>query len=1595
MDIEKSLRKRNTIRTLVTNIVQEAEELLTNSELDIDLLEELLVKLKQKECQLKEINDQVEKLIDVSSIETEILDSEEFNDKISKCIRKINRKLKPNIVKNPESQREIEAKDRGFNVKLPKLTIEKFTGNPQEWTEFWNSFETTIHENNVLSKVEKFSYLKMYLSGKALNVVSGFELSSENYDNCIKILKDRFGRKDVIVSSYMNKIINIEPVKNSSNLNALRRLYDDLITSVRNLDAMSVTSGSYSCMLIPMVLKKIPYNMVLEFNRKKGSKSEVEVSELLDYIKSEIECRESSNLIINGNLSELASSPRNSFESKKYVHTKRPVAATLATNVKVRYCCFCKNDAHDSDNCNEFSNEQKRNKLRDDRRCYRCLKKFHTSSTCRSKIAPCSVCKKNSHNKIFCKSVNEKVEVSEEGNLATAMSVNSLNSRNVLLQTCTVSVLGESSTELTRLLTDSAAERNFIRSDLVKKLKLKSIRKETLYIYSFGMKIPQRIVYDVVDVRIQSLENPKNSLQFEALVTDTITGSQINFADKVTRSSLEKRDLLWKSEFDTRLLGSNFTVALKRLESLIPKLEKNKWLHQCYDSVLKEQLDLGVIEPCSLIDQNQNSYYMPHRPVVKEGSETTKVRIVFDASSKQGNFYSLNDCLMPGPNLNPSILDLLINFRKHKIAFSADIEKAFLQIGIKENERDFLRFLYFDKNNDNELKCFRMTRVPFGVTCSPFILAATIKHHIKKFKGNSEVHEMLDSSVYVDDLFYGGDSLEKAHQLSTDAVNVFREAGMNLRKFQTNSTELKKIWVENNVTSETENDNRKILGLIWNVNTDTLKLEIDGLLEMIPNLKCTKRHILKTVAKVFDPVGFISPFVIRVKCLLQQLWELGLDFDDAVPQRVRQNWLEWCAEVETLKSFSLKRTLFSNYDVDEMEIHVFADSSTKAYGAVAYIRHKRTFEVQFVLSKTRVAPVKKLTLPRLELLGALIAARIASYLKSLLRISACDTYCWTDSSIALNWIKGSAIRWKQFVANRVREIQTLTDPGKWKFCEGRENPADLLSRGCSAQKLLNSEIWWSGTRWLSQPKYLWPATVERKIPEEITELKGVKTVVQNITVQKPEHPFHCLFNKCSSWSKVVRVAAWCLRFIKNLQKTNDKTKTFLLTSEFEEAQNVILKSVQEEAFHEEIQRLKINKPIKTRSKLLALCPYLDGNEILRVGGRLRHAKLHENTKYPVILPKDHVVTDLIIRHYHLKYLHAGNQLVHSAIRQRYWILCARVAIKRIIWKCVRCARLRSALSQQLMGDLPPSRVNPSRAFSKVGVDLSGPFQVKPRKGRGIRPMKTYACIFVCFTVKAVHLEMLGDLSSDCFIAALKRFAARRGKPDEIFSDCGTNFIGASKELKAVCSTESVANFLCTNEIVWHFNPPSAPHFGGLWEAAVKSMKFHLRRAIGAQILIYEEFSTLLVQIEACLNSRPLVPVSSDPDDLSVITPANFLIGSTLDAIPERDVTNFTIPLADRWKLVQQISQSFWKRWSSEYITQFQRRSKWQRPHYNLRVNDIVLIKDDNLPPLKWRMGRVVETFPGSDNQVRVVKLKTQLGVMKRPIHKLCVLPVES
>jgi hypothetical protein len=279
------------------------------------------------------------------------------------------------------------------------------------------------------------------------------------------------------------------------------------------------------------------------------------------------------------------------------------------------------------------------------------------------------------------------------------------------------------------------------------------------------------------------------------------------------------------------------------------------------------------------------------------------------------------------------------------------------------------------------------------------------------------------------------------------------------------------------------------------------------------------------------------------------------------------------------------------------------------------------------------------------------------------------------------------------------------------------------------------------------------------------------------------------------------------------------------------------------------------------------------------------------------------------------------------------------------------------------------------------------------KGRNPKTFKAYICVFVCMTTKAVHLEAVSGLSTEDFIATFKRFTSRRGISSHMYSDCGTNFVGADKELKTMVEStqhnELITNHLSKNGIVWHFNPPAAPHQGGLWEAAVKSAKQHLSKVVGNTSLTFEELQTLLCQIEACMNSRPLCSITNDPTDFSVLTPGHFLIGKPLNSVPEPNLTDVKVNRLSRWQLTQQLLQHFWSRWSAEYVSSLQQRFKWKSKRENLAVNDLVLIKDEALPPTKWKLGRIVKVHPGADSLVRVATVKTAESEFKRPITKLC------
>ncbi|GFT01667.1 integrase catalytic domain-containing protein [Trichonephila clavipes] len=417
----------------------------------------------------------------------------------------------------------------------------------------------------------------------------------------------------------------------------------------------------------------------------------------------------------------------------------------------------------------------------------------------------------------------------------------------------------------------------------------------------------------------------------------------------------------------------------------------------------------------------------------------------------------------------------------------------------------------------------------------------------------------------------------------------------------------------------------------------------------------------------------------------------------------------------------------------------------------------------------------------------------------------------------------------------------------------------------------------------------------------------------------------------------------------------------------------------------------LSKRINTKRYLLQAA-----GRLFDPGGRLKHSTLSEFQKHQMMLPKAHHLTDLIIEHYHKKSLHSGLQTTLYLIRQFYWIPSGQNRVRRILNKCITCFRIKTQTIYQMMGDLPRDRIVPSRPFEKVGLDYAGPIITKPNLKRSRVTLKSYIAIFICFSTKATHLEVVSDLTTEAFLACLRRFIARRSKPSVIWSDNATNFKGARNilnEWNEICKSNRIQLFSAEEGIEWNFIPPVSPHFGGLWEANIKSMKRILLKVAKSAIMNFEELTTLMAQIEAVLNSRPLSPLTSDPNDLNPLTPGHFLTNCAISSFPEPYTASDSLSYHSRWKLIQSLRDKFWNRWSTEYLTHLQTRAKWSVQNPNLMENQLVLLKDSNTKPLDWPMGRILEVFPGSDGLVRVVNVKTSTGILKRAITKVVPLPI--
>ena len=1071
-----------------------------------------------------------------------------------------------------------------------------------------------------------------------------------------------------------------------------------------------------------------------------------------------------------------------------------------------------------------------------------------------------------------------------------------------------------------------------------------------------------------------------------------------HYMDSTTRDPVSGRYTV-KLPFKENIneLGESYSRALKRFYSLERSLSKNLNHKDQYSNFLREYEELGHMSEDKSAS-TYDGYFLPHHSVIKQSSLTTKLRVVFDASAKTSTGVSLNDTLKVGPNIQDDVFSLLVRFRSHPYAVTADIEKMYRQINLHPSDRKFQKILW--REDDRQpIKVFTLNTITYGTSSASFLATRSLKQladdEISTFPNASIA---LREDFYMDDLLTGARSIEDAKQIVNELIHVTRKCGMNVRQWASNESELISA-----LSGESDNpylclnlgDKTKTLGVYWNPKADSFFYTVN---QSSNDVLLTKRLMLSQIAQLFDPLGLLGPVIVQAKIMMQSLWLLKLDWDEAVPEKVQTVWREYRNQLTLLDKIDINRKIVTN-DYVTLQMHGFCDASGDAYGACIYIRstdRNGIHSTQLVCSKSKVAPVKTLSIPRLELCAALLLSKLyTSVSHALRRITIEKTIFWSDSTIVLNYILNSPHTFETFEANRITVIQALTSSCEWRHVRTEHNPADLVSRGLFPKELIDNVVWMHGPLWLNDNEENWPISILRT-NEELPGRRKPK-LFANLTYKNDIASK--LFEKLGSFTKLIHVVAYCQRFI-NSKTLKVESKGNLSINELKKAKLCVIKLLQREAFFNELKILETSGEIV--GNLMQLTPFLDSEGILRVGGRLSQSNLTYSQKHPILLPKNHRVTTLIIHEQHMKLFHAGTQATLGAIRNEYWIVNGRSAVKNIIRKCVICCRAKPRIPDYLMGNLPKNRTVFERAFLHTGIDYCGPFYIKERKFRNRSKVKIYAAVFVCFATKAIHIEIVSDLTSEAFLACLKRFFARRGKSSDLYSDNATNFQGAQREISEICkflksqeNNDKISRVLADENINWHFIPPRSPHFGGLWEAAVKAFKHHIVRVIGERILTYEEFTTVTIEIEGILNSRPLTPLSSDPNDLTVLTPGHFLIGDSITNMPEQNLLNVPSGRLSSWQQVQQIKQHFWNRWYKEYLHELTVRKKWHKGYtHNMQVGTIVTIRDDNLPPMRWSLGRVIATMPGKDGIIRVVIVKTVRGEYKLSVKRLSPLPID-
>ena len=1079
------------------------------------------------------------------------------------------------------------------------------------------------------------------------------------------------------------------------------------------------------------------------------------------------------------------------------------------------------------------------------------------------------------------------------------------------------------------------------------------------------------------------------------------------------------------------VMPDNRGYAKGRLKPVETKMLRDQGYSREYSAFMSNLFASGFAIRVPKERLKERGYYLIHFGVYHPTKK--KMRVVFDCSAEKDGV-SLNSRLLQGPDLSNNMIGVLLRYRNGKIPFTADIEAMYHLVRIPVEHRKYLRFFWWEDNDcRKELIECEMCVHPFGAisskSCVTFALHQTALDNREVY--GEEAMETLLTDFYVDDLLKSLDDEQETINLIKNTDGMCAAGGFNLTKFVcTNQKVMEAIPMEKRadgfksaqeeqelIQSQIENP----LGVRWKLHDDVLAFQIsfqsdDG----------SRRGCLATISRVKDILGLAAPFLLKGRKILQKVTTNSISWDQLLPNDEATEWAGWREDLLLLNDMVIQRCYRSGElgKVVDTTLHCFSDASFVGYGVACYLRlvdENGRVEVSLVMGKSRVSPLKPTTVPRLELTAATLSAKIAALLIGELKIPQLETFYWVDNKIVLGYISNKKRRYRVFVANRVRVIDEYTESKNWRYVATKDNPGDFASRGISPKETTKVDTWLKGPEFLRTSDESWRlADPDVEIINDDEEVKVEKKVN---TVKLGESSVLEIFEeRMSSWHRMIRVMAWILRFIVTCRKTGNRQHSSsqiclipihqkpqqgkvrervevkdITVENLDHAEQRIIKLIQQRDFAEEMNELKKEKSKKRKGTLWRLDPFVDVDGVLRVGGRLTNAKEDETFKFPAIIPKRRTCTKRLIEWHHNQIQHRGKHTTVCRLREfGLWIVNAGKEVGSLVFRCVRCKWLRGKFGEQMMANLPMSRTTVEPPFTYCGVDYFGPLLVK----EGRKTIKRYGVLFTCFSLRAVHVEIASSLEADSFIQALRRFIARRGAVREIRSDNGTNLTGADNELKrAVKEMDQgkISAFLSEQGCDWmkcETNTPTASHMGGVWERMIRTVKSVLTSLLKSspRVLDEETLRTFLTEAEGIVNSRPLTIENLHDPDSEPLTPNQILTMKSRLVLPPPGVfQEADVYCRKRWRIAQHLANCFWSRWRKEYLQLLQPRQKWTSDKRNLKVDDVVLLKEEGVVRGHWPMGRVTEVHPSDDGLIRSVSVQAGRSILKRPVNKTVLL----